>query len=166
MNFLPPDRLLACLAALLLAGTGCKDSSQDHSTAEHSHAHDHGHTHVAPHGGTVVVLGDEAFHLEFVLDQEAGQLTMWILDGHLENFVRVAAPSLRLRATIGSASHDLELAAVASQATGETVGDASMFAGRADWLKTTPEFAAVIPEVSIRSTRFTNVAFAFPAGTE
>ena len=54
------------------------------------------HEHVAPHGGTAVELGKEEFHLELVLDTTAGRLTGYVLDGELESFVRIPAPSLRL----------------------------------------------------------------------
>ncbi|HAV61266.1 MAG TPA: hypothetical protein DCY13_02760 [Verrucomicrobiales bacterium] len=151
--------------ALLLAGAGCGDPAHDHSHTGH-HTHGHGHVHVAPHGGTLVALGDEAYHLELVRDAEAGTLTAWVLDGHLENFVRIESPALQLVAEVNEISHPLKLSAVVSQATGETIGDTSMFAGQADWLKTAERFRATLDAIAIRTTTYSNVTFPFPEGNE
>jgi hypothetical protein len=154
-------RHLVVLLALALAACGKK---HDH---DHDHAgHDHGHAHVAPHGGTAVVLGDEAFHLEFVRDAAAGTLTAYVLDAHMENFVRLPAPGFEVIATAGNARHVLALAAVGSPATGETIGDTAQFEAQADWLKTTAEFDAVVTSITVRGVTFSQVKFNFPKGNE
>ena len=54
----------------------------------------HGTSTNPPHGGTPVVLGNEAYHLELVVDAASGTLQVYVLDGEMENFVRVSAPSI------------------------------------------------------------------------
>jgi hypothetical protein len=124
------------------------------------------HEHHPPHGGTPVVLGNEAYHLELVLDPVAGKLSAYVLDGEMENFVRVAAPSFEITATVAGAPHVLVFHAVADTATGETVGDTALFEASADWLKTTPAFDATLTSLAIRGTAFTAVPFNFPKGND
>jgi hypothetical protein len=147
-------------AVVLVAGCGRKSTHDGHDHASHGHAH------VAPHGGTVVVLGDEAFHLEFVLDAESGRLTAYVLDGHLEDFVRVPAPGFQVIALPTSTARPLEFRAVASPATGETIGDTAQFEAQADWLKSTPEFDALLTSITVRGMTFSAVKFSFPEGNE
>lgn len=131
----------------MLAGCGKHD-------ADHRHPSAGGHAHTAPHGGTLVEIGEHAYNLELLRDQTAGKLTVWILDGHAENFVRLKAPALELVATVGGAPRPLLLKAVASAATGETVGDTSQFEAQADWLKTAGGFEVRLAAIEIRGTKF------------
>jgi hypothetical protein len=142
-------RLLTAL--LLLTGfVACRKG--------HDHPASGGHVHRAPHGGSLVEVGDHAYNVELVRDAATGKLTAYVLDGHAENFVRIAAPSFELIAFTGGERRPITLTAVANTATGETVGNTSQFEGQADWLKNTAEFAGTIPVIEIRGTRFQNVA--------
>src|SRR4051812_43392691 len=85
------------------------------------------HEHTAPHGGTPIVLGNELYHLEIVRDAATGTLQAYVLDGEMENFVRVTAPAIEVAVSDGSGPRTLVLKAVANPATGETVGDTSQF---------------------------------------
>lgn len=113
-----------------------------------------------------MVLGDEAYHVELVLDAASGTLQAYVLDGEMEDFVRCAAPSIEIDAAAGGAPRVLVLAAVPNPATGETVGDTSLFEARADWLKTTGEFDGVLKSITIRGTTFSGVKFNFPRGND
>jgi hypothetical protein len=126
----------------------------------------HKHVHHPPHGGTPVVLGDEVYHVELVRDAEAGRLQAYVFDGELENFIRSSVPSIEIDATVGGAPRPLVLQAVPNPATGETVGDTSLFEAQADWLKTTKEFDGVLKSITIRGTTFTDVKFNFPKGND
>jgi hypothetical protein len=148
--------VLACLIA------GCGRGSEERAPAA-APAH---HEHVAPHGGTAVELGHEEFHLELVLDSASGHLTAYVLDGELEQFIRIAEPSLRLIVRSGAGEQVLELRAVANLATGEKVGDTSQFEGIADWLKSTPRFDARLAEITVRGKTYRDVSFNFPKGNE
>jgi hypothetical protein len=142
-----PLALLATFLAVIVGGCSRPESSSGG-----------GHTHQAPHGGTLVEVGQHAYNLELVRDPAAGKLTAYVLDGHAENFIRISAPAIELTAFTGGEKRALTLRAVANSATGETVGDTSQFEGEADWLKNTGEFPGEIPAIEIRGTRFQNVA--------
>jgi hypothetical protein len=154
-------RSRAAFALLALAfGAGCSKEPTADSAAPHKHVHH------PPHGGTPVVLGDEAYHLEFVLDDASGVLQAYVLDGELENFIRCAAPSIEIDATAGGTPRKLTLEPVANSATGETVGDTSLFQAQADWLKSARDFDGVVKTVTIRGTTFAGVRFNFPKGND
>lgn len=152
--------LLTPLLTALLAGCG------DHSDHPSTSAQPHHHEHTPPHGGTPVVLGDEEYHLELVLDAPAGRLTAYVMDGELENFVRLKVPSFVVQVTAPAPAQGLTFQAVPNPASGETVGDTSQFEAQSDWLKTTPHFEAVLPSLAIRSKTYTNVSFQFPQGND
>lgn len=132
--------------------------------------HDHAaptaarHEHAAPHGGTLVEIGEHAYNLEIVRDAATGRLAAFVFDGHVENFIRLKAPAFEVVATVGGEKRPLTFRAVANPATGETVGDTAQFETQADWLKTTATFDAVIPALTIKGTAFTAIAFNFPKG--
>lgn len=151
------------LSALLLAAlAACSKPSESRPPVP---THDK-HQHTAPHGGTPVVLGAEIYHLELVRDAPAGRLTAYVMDGELENFIRVPAPSFEIIATVGGEKRPLTFRAIANPATGESVGDTAQFEAVADWLKTTPSFDAVLSSLSIKGTAFNAVAFNFPKGND
>lgn len=155
---------LCCLASVvpLLLVAGCAKKSPAPSAAAAPARHEHH----APHGGTPVVLGNEAYHLELVLDPAAGKLQAFILDGEMENFIRSSAPSFEVLATVAGKSEPLLFVAVADSATGEKIGDTALFEATAPWLKTTHSFDGVLTKLEIRGTAFTGVAFNFPKGND
>jgi hypothetical protein len=142
-------------AALAVTLTGCGDS-HDHSS------HGGGHHHSAPHGGMLMEIGQHEYNLEFVVDSAAGKLDLYVLDGHAENFVRIAMPAIEVIATAGGKTEKLVLQPVANNATGEKAGDTSQFQAQADWLKTTPVFDGVINEINIKGSKHTFLPFRFP----
>ncbi len=152
--------LILALALPVAWFTGCSRNPAPDSGTPHKHVHH------PPHGGTPVVLGDEVYHIELVLDAPSGTLQAYVLDGEMENFIRSAVPSIEIDVKGGGAPRTLVLAAVANPATGETVGDTSLFEARADWLESTREFDAVLRSVTIRGTTFTDVKFNFPNGND
>jgi hypothetical protein len=161
-----PSRWLfpVLLAGLLLNGACRRDDHPDTSAATHV-ASSHHHEHIAPHGGAVVVLGDEVFHLELVHDPAVGRLTGYVLDGHMENFIRLPAPGIETSIAFGETNRTLVLTPIAQAATGETIGNTSQFAGEADWLKGATELNGIISSIEVRGQTFNNVAFRIMAGT-
>src|SRR5438067_2177993 len=136
--------LLSCV--LVLAG-GCA-RHEDTTTSVSPKKHEHH----APHGGTPVVLGDEAYHLELVLDPATGTLQAFVLDGEMENFIRSSAPSFEVVAVVNGVPQTLVFKPIANSATGETSGDTALFEAQADWLKTTKSFDATLKSLNIRGT--------------
>ena len=117
---------------------------------------DSGHAHEAPHGGTLVELGDHFGFLELVLDAEAGSLTTYVLDGAAEQAVRVAQPSIDVvfDSPSGLAGRTLQLTGRANVLTGETAGDTSEFVVAHDSLKGQSAFTARVVEVHVKGQTF------------
>lgn len=151
--------LLLCTATVFTAA--CSKKSESASSAKTAK-----HEHHPPHGGTPVVLGEEAFHIELVVDASTGTISGYFLDGELENFVRVSMPSLEIVAVVNGSVQPLSLKPVSNSATGETTDDTSLFSTQAEWLKTAKEFDAHIPFVTVRGKTFTDVKFNFPKGND
>jgi hypothetical protein len=118
-----------------------------------------------PHGGTLVALGDDEYHIELVLDPAASKLQAYVFDDDVENFVRSTSTTIEITANAGDITHDIILGAVANPETGETIGDTSLFETRADWLRETSQFEGVIAAITVRGTLYSHVAFRFPTGS-
>lgn len=156
---------IALLCLVLFAGfmVGCSKSESAVPPAQQAGHH---HEHKPPHGGAPVELGEEEYHVEFVLDSPAGRLQAFVMDGELENFIRISASSLEVTAQFSGREEKLIFQPIANNATGEKVGDTSLFEAQADWLKTTPLFDAVLKGVTVRGKSYTNVSFNFPRGSD
>lgn len=167
MKTKPAPRLFAASCLLLLLCTVVSACKPRH---DHAHrpgdTHEHaGHVHTAPHGGTIVELGEEMFHLELVHDAVAGTLTAYVLDGHLENFIRITQGSFALSVTLNGRTEEAVFQAIANPATGETVGDTSQFEARAPWLKTEGlRFEGRVRALTIRGRTFNDASVRFPEG--
>jgi hypothetical protein len=144
------------LAMCVLAG-GCSRGNDAAGPGEKTQMHKA----VPPHGGTPVPLGDD-YNLELVRDGAEGTLSGYVLDDEMEDFVRSSSSSITIVANVGGRTQTLVLAAVANPATGETVGDTSLFQAQADWLKTTPSFEGSLVSVTVRKTAFSGISFRFP----
>jgi hypothetical protein len=150
--------LISLLPALALAVfvSGCGDG-HDHS------GHDHGgHQHDAPHGGTLVELGEHEYNLEFVHDAAAGTLTAYVLDGHAEMFVKISSGSWTVEAKAAEKTETLSFAPQANAATGEIIGNTSQFVAQAEWLKTATGFEGTLGDLDIRGKKYAGVKFKFP----
>lgn len=157
---LPSTTRIALLALLPLLALGCsrsQDHAHDAAKSSAGEAPSHGHAHTAPHGGLLVEVGDHQFNVELVLERETGRVTAYILDGHAENFVRIAQPAIELR--LREPARGLMLQAVANPATGETVGSTSQFEATAPWLKETRALAGEIIRLEIRGATFSGLPF-------
>jgi hypothetical protein len=147
--------------AVICLVMGCSpEASHVH---EHSDHGGHAHVHVAPHGGAAVVLGEELYHLEFVLDEQGASLDCYVLDGHMEQFLRIAAAEIELELEGGER---IKLLPVASRATGETLGDTSHFRAEVSLGEGQRTFEAIVKEISINENRFENIPFRYPEGNE
>lgn len=155
--------ILGSLIAVSALLTACSktESTHDHGVAGHAR-----HNHQPPHGGTPVELGGEEYHVEFVRDAAAGKLQAFVLDGELEKFIRIAVPSFEVVAQVAGREESLVFQPIASNATGEKVGDTSWFEARAEWLQRATNFAAVLKEITVRNKTYTNISFNFPQGND
>ena len=122
-------KLATLLAMIFLCVIGCGKKESHHPHADHSQTHTaHSHHHEPPHGGTVIRLGDELFHMEWVKDTEAEIMRCYIMDGHLEQFIRIAQESFEvlIKPTNGQ-EVSWTFQAVENRAIGEKVGNTSEF---------------------------------------
>ena len=159
--------VLSFTAVTLVAACSKKNDHAGHDHSAHATSSSSPkHEHKAPHGGTAVVLGKEAYHLELVRDAATGRLTAYVLDGEMENFIRIYAASFEVVINGGTVPRTLTFKSVANTATGEMVGDSSQFEAQADWLKTTATFAATLTSLEINGTTFSAVVFNFPKGND
>lgn len=175
MKTLPYILVIAALAL-----TGCGDGNDEHHDHDHGHDHghdhdhDHGHHHEAPHGGTLISLGDHVAHLELKLDNETGTLKIWVLDGEAEKPLRIEAKTLTLRdvtAVLDPRSSpqtppfDLTLDAVPNDLTGESIGDSSTFVIVDARMTLFEKFTAKISDPSIPGAD-EPVTITYPEGNE
>lgn len=152
--------------APVLVPAGNKTESTGTSEKTTAAAHEE-HHHAAPHNGTLIMLGDHAGHLEFVLDNATGTLTLYALDGEAEQPVRLNSLGFAIQITApGKDPISLELKPVENVLTGETGTSTSQYAAQNDALKDITEFTAIIPELAFRGLELENVAINFPAGNE
>ena len=150
------------MAGLVAGLSGCGDH-------DHGHAHggggekSGGHHHDSAHGGVAVELGEHLYQLDLLHDAAAGTLTAWVMDGHMEGFVKIAAPEIPVTIATSAATNATSLKAVANAATDEKVGDTSQFLGQSDVLKGAGEFRLSVPLLEVRGARFTNVVVHYAA---
>lgn len=175
-----PNCLGLCLMGLSLVLMGCgpnEETAAPQSHEEHAegedHSHGHSHAHTAPHGGTLVILGDHFAIVEMVLDAAVGKMTAYVLDGEAEKPVRISQPAIEIlilkpeSSTSSSPQRDLvKLEAVANTLTGEKSGDTSEFSAVSDVLKGKDHFDGIIQSVTLKGEEKKSVSFKFPEGNE
>lgn len=159
---------ISSLAGLLLLVTSCGGQYEKQREGQVSHEDSHqGHHHEPPHGGTVVRLGDELFHLELVKDSHAGLMRCYVMDGHLEHFIRIAQESIEVLVKQQDGQPlTWTFTAVENRATGEKLGSTSEFQASLDILPNQKQFEGTVREVHILKHRFEDVSFSFPEGNE
>ena len=100
------------------------------------------------------------YNLELVLHPD-GFLQIYVLDAHAENFVRIPAPSIEIEIPVeGNASRTLLCEPVADTATGETVGNTSLFTSTERISDLLP-LQAVIPQLQLMEFVYENVPIEF-----
>jgi hypothetical protein len=88
----------------------------------------------------------------------------YVFDGELENFVRIANETFRVE--IKEQPEPLIFRAVPNTATGETVGNTSLFEAQSDWLQANKNFDAVLKTVTVKGKKYENIPFNFPKGND
>ena len=137
------------------------------SVAEEEHHHEHH----APHDGTLVVLGEEFAHLEFVLNSQTGEITVYVLDSEAENPIRIEQRSIEVKIVTKEDKNNTESSTlifkpVSNVLTGEKKGDTSEFSAQSDQLKDQDSFQAKISDITVSGVEFKAVEFGFPEGNE
>jgi hypothetical protein len=140
----------------LITFFGCENSSESHHGEGGSK-----HVHIAPHGGDLVEVGEHGsgFNLELLLHPD-GFLQIYVLDAHAENFVRIPAPSILITIPGENNSTTIECEPIEDQATGETIGNTSLFTSTTRITDYLP-LKGVIEELQILEFTYPNVEISF-----
>lgn len=114
-----------------------------------------------------MVVGEETAHVEFVLDQETGELTAYVYDAHVQEPVAIAQTELKIAVTIEKEGDELpEAKEVVLVAVEPKEGKANQFAARIEALKGAKHFDAALEGVKIGEQEFKGITFSFPEGNE
>jgi len=134
--------LLACSAMLSwLAGCNPTPAPVAAPTGTPAAApHDEHHHGAGPHGGTIMDWGGGAYHVEFTVDHDQKETTVYILGSDEKSPEPIQAQSIHL--TINDPMTELELAALPLD--GEAEGTSSRFVGTHDTIGIVKEFAGTI----------------------
>ena len=135
--------LVLCALAVPFTLSGCNTGKPDTAgNGEHVDDHDHGdghshgeggHSHdLGPHGGHLIELGGEKYHLEWEHDDEAKVLTFYVLDGDAKNDVAIAGDNIKITVAVDDAKKDFDVPAVRAEGEDKTAKfetkDADLFA--------------------------------------
>lgn len=127
---------LASLTAFtLLIAAGCSNGAGDSASGEgpsnmppvtvEADDHGHGHPSEGPHHGHLIELGAEEYHAEFVHDEEAGTVTVYILDAAAKQSVPIEAAEIAINLKHDGQGEQFKLAA--SPVKGDPKGMSSRF---------------------------------------
>ena len=142
--------LIATLLVIPMMFTGCEyeSGSQSHNDDTHTHAdgtthanHGGGHVHSdAPHGGTVSDWGGGKYHVEFVVDHDKQEATVYMLGGDVKTAAPVAADEIQM--AIDEPKFQTVLKAMPQE--GDAEGTSSRFVGNHEMLAEVREFSGKI----------------------
>jgi len=92
--------------SLLLCVLGCQnqhsadthpsDTHNGHDHAQQENDANHGHSTNGPHHGSIIELGSEEYHAEFLHNKEQQMVTIHILDGGVKNTVPIEAEEITI----------------------------------------------------------------------
>ncbi len=119
------------------------DHGHDHGEGSHDHSHE-GHAHGAgPHDGTVADWGGGKFHVEFTVDHDKQQATVYILGSDEKTPTPIDAASIELSIK----DPEMQVTLQASPQEGDTEGKASRFIGTHEKLGVVQEYAGTLTGV-------------------
>lgn len=107
---------------------------------DHGHAHGHDGHGAGPHDGTLADWGGGKYHVEFTVDHDKQEATVFILGDDEKTAVPIKASTILLN--INAPKFQVDLAA--APLDGEAEGTASRFVGKHENLGKVQEFAGTI----------------------
>jgi hypothetical protein len=118
-----------------------------------------GHVHQAMRGGILMELGPHGSgHNLELLENNKGEFEIFILDAHADNYVRIKQSTIELN--LADNNSTLTLNAVADPATGEKVGDSSLFRSSQSVKNLLPMKAEIV-DLKIGSSNYSNTPLSF-----
>jgi hypothetical protein len=141
---------IAASSALAASMCGCEPTAPipgpapSTSTTTKTDTEDHAHPHrghgAGPHEGTLMDWGGGAYHVEFTVDHDKKEATVYILGSDEKSPAPIKADKINL--TINDPMTEMEL--VAKPLEGEKGGMSSRFVGTHDTIGLVREFAGTI----------------------
>jgi uncharacterized protein YceK len=139
--------LVMAVSVMVLMLNGCGDSVKKKSSHKHGHGHSHDHAaphdHHAHHGGLVNEIGG-THHVEFVVDQDAKKVTLFVLGEDARSPAPIKAQPLSLQAKPEGSSEFVTLALQPVPRDGEGPDKASRFEAVAEQLAAAKAFEAIL----------------------
>lgn len=148
--------ILLCMAVI-----GCNKSDQhpgDVASPRTGHHH-----HSAPHGGSLVELGQHAAHLEVVFQPSTGQMDIYVWDAHVENPIRLQTGKALALELSDPSELKVSLEPVADPLSGETRENTSHFSVTVQELEGVASFRGRVPEISVQGTTYQDVLIEYPS---
>lgn len=121
MRLMISAALYAGLVACYPLATSAAPALHDGQSHE---AHDHAEK--GPHGGAIFAMGDEDYHIELVLDEKRGQVTIVLLDSAAKQLVAIEEPHMLVN--VRSAGQPQQFKLVPLYPEGQSGGPAAMYA--------------------------------------
>jgi hypothetical protein len=130
-------------APVQTAKNAASDHGHDHGVGGHDHSVEgHGHG-LGPHEGTVADWGGGKYHVEFTVDHDKQQATVYVFGSDEKTPVPIDAPSIEL--SIGSP--EIQVTLNASPQENDPAGKASRFIGTHEKLGVVQEYAGTLTGV-------------------
>ena len=144
-------KLELTLTSLMVVGAltfvaGCSDSPEPAKTDAHAngeHADDHAGHGAGPHDGTLADWGGGKYHVEFTVDHDKQEATVFILGDDEKSSSPIKAEEIQL--SIKDPVMQVTLKAVPQE--GDAAGSASRFVGNHESLGVVQEYAGTITGV-------------------
>ena len=112
------------------------DEGRDHSVAGHGHG-------AGPHDGTIADWGGGKFHVEFTVDHDKQEGTVYILGADEKTATPITAEEIQLNIT----DPEMQVTLKAAPQEGDPEGSASRFVGNHEKLGVVQEYAGTITGV-------------------
>lgn len=129
------------------AATAAVEHGHEHAEGESEHGHGHG---AGPHDGTLADWGGGKYHVEFTVDHDKQEATVYVLGSDEKSPAPIKAEKVSL--SIGDPELMAELLPVPLE--GETDGLSSCFVGKHEKLGIVQEYAGTI-SAEIEGTPYT-----------
>lgn len=115
-HFLLSTTLVPALLMFCVLGCGgSKSSSSNSGVATKDADHEHAHASEGPHGGSLIELGNEEYHAELVHDDQAGSVTIHLLDAAAKASVPIDATDVTINLKHEGRGEQFRLTAAADQ---------------------------------------------------
>ncbi len=135
--------LIAIGTIVFMAGCGGSPQANREQSAEHSHDHSHSGHGAGPNDGTLADWGGGKYHVEFTVDHDKQEATVYILGDDEKTASPIKAEEIQLSIS----DPVMQVTLKASPQEGDLEGSASRFIGNHESLGVVQEYAGTITGV-------------------